>query len=136
MLVVIGILMLLVQIGLFLSFDFYRTYAFTSVRSETVTTLYKARSRAMANINQSPHGVKVLSSPTSLVIFQGSSYATRDTSKDEVIFPSSLVTISGMTEVVFSQISANATVTGGPLSFSLGPKNGNLSINQEGLIIW
>ncbi len=136
MLVVIGILLLLIQIGLFISLDFYGTYSYSSVRNELVTILNKARSRAMVNLNQSNHGIKILDNPASLVIFQGYSYASRTAELDEFFSLSISPEISGMSEVVFNQITGNATVTGGNLNYTAGPKTGVISINSEGLIIW
>lgn len=134
--VVIGmaIIAFLAGLGLFLSMDFYRGYSFNYERSLIVASLQKARSRAMANINQTPHGVYFDNDTHHYVIFQGTDYEHRDTTKDESFSASRTIVPSGLQEVVFEQLSGNAAST--TLSLSGEGKTAPISINGEGAIIW
>jgi prepilin-type N-terminal cleavage/methylation domain-containing protein len=140
--VTLGIIALIASIGMVLSFDFYRTYAFNSETDIVVSILQKARNQALSNIDLSssgspaPHGVKFLSEPERYVIFQGDSYVIREESLDEEIKASPTIfhdeDVSD-DEVVFEQLSANAD----DLSFIIkgtGAQEKTIIINSEGQI--
>ena len=133
--VVLGIFAILASVGLFVSFDFYRSYAFRSERNIVISILQKARAQALNNINQEPHGVKFLSN--SYVIFQGADYEDllRDTSFDEAIDAANSVAHSGLDEVVFEQLSGDASASG-EIILSDGVRTVGISINNEGRTSW
>lgn len=69
---VVAITGALLFLGLVMGFDTLKNYARRSEREVVVTVLTKARSRAMNNIGQSPHGVCLDASD--YVIFRGTQY--------------------------------------------------------------
>ncbi len=134
-LVVIGILVILSSLGLLVSLDFYRSYAFNSERDLAVAALQKARSQSLANINQAAHGVKIISSGK-YVIFEGDSYSAGSSSNLDLPADPS-ITASGSGEIVFEQISGRAV--GGQKQFILSDPKGRtaqITINPEGGIEW
>ena len=134
-LVVIGILVVLSSLGLLVSLDFYRSYAFNSERDLVVAALQKARSQSLSNINQSAHGLKIISSGR-YVIFEGDAYSSGSASNLDLPADPS-ITASGSGEIVFEQISGRAI--GGQKLITLSDPKGRsaqITINPEGGIEW
>ena len=57
LLIVVAIFGLLAALGLFVSFQTYRTYDFQDEVTRVTTALQPARSRSMANVDGVEHGV-------------------------------------------------------------------------------
>lgn len=134
---VMAIFIILASLGLFLSMDFYKSFAFHNERKILVSILQKARSQSLANINQKPHGMYIdyAANPKTYTLFQGSNYASRDVNQDIVFQASWAVTPLGMTEVVFSQLSGQASVSGGNLTLRDSiHSDAVIFINNEGRI--
>ncbi len=131
MIISVGILIIIMGLGLFLSMDFYRSYAFLTERNMAISILQKARSSAMANINERKHGVYF--EPDRYVLFEGENYAAHT---NAISFEtSSAISHSGMSEVVFEQLTGRANVSGGDLVLKdkIRPDI-IISINYEGRI--
>jgi len=131
--VVMAIFVVIMGFGLFIGMDVYRGYSFSSETDIAVSVFQRSRSRALNNVHGSPHGVYVASS--SYHMFVGDSYATRDTSKDETIPAHPSIALSGLNEVVFSQLSGDASPQG-VVVVSDGGRTSSISINHEGTINW
>lgn len=129
---VLGILSLLLMLTIPVSLNFLRNQYLTSDRHAVISLLEWARDQSLMNANQSDHGVKVLSN--SYVGFVGTTYATRDQSKDIVYPKSVIVTASGTNEVVFTSL--NATATSSTISLANTLKSYSITVNQEGTIDW
>ena len=84
-----------------------------------------------------PHGVRVQTG--SYIIFQGASYAARDTAVDEIIPAqngAARIAPASLTDVVFAQLSGSAAPMG---TIALLDGVGHVStttINSEGQITW
>ena len=140
LLVVMGMFLFAADFALFVSVDTLRGSAYRSDRSILITALQRARAQAMNNecfviscVDGKRHGVKILPNST-MVVFQGATYATRDTAADAV-FSLGIATTTGASEFVFSQLAA--TSTGGAVT--VVDQNGHTSIvtvGAEGSIIW
>lgn len=139
-LVVVSILTMLAGASLFFDVNNFRGTAFNSEMANLATALQTARANALNNVNQSEHGVAI--NPTGyvgFVIFEGSSYATRDTARDSKI--PSMYTIavepSSPTEVVFTQLSGIASPAGDlTLRDPQRDMTRTIGINYEGRIDW
>lgn len=132
-LIVIAILAGLAGLGLFVSIDFYKSYAFHSERNIVVSIIQKVRSQSLANINESKHGVYF--GTNNYVIFQGENYASRNATYDEIIQANSLVSHSGLTEIVFDQLTGLPAATAS-IVLSDGLRSSTISIGNEGRIDW
>ena len=130
-LIVIGLFGLLAGLGLFLSFDFYKSYAFRSERNTLVSVLEKARNQSLSNINQSPHGVHYM--PNNYIIFQGSAYVAADPNNQAV--PGNPVTVTWPGDFVFSQLAGESSASG-TITIIDGVRSTSISINNEGRIDW
>jgi prepilin-type N-terminal cleavage/methylation domain-containing protein len=133
-LIVLTIIAILVSIGSFAGYDFYKSYALNAERDVLVSSLIKARNQAVNNLNESPHGVFIDSNGYTL--FEGSSYASRDPAYDELIKSNSLMTLTGLEEIVFDQLTGNLTTLEGNIDLSNGTRSAVISLNNEGRIEW
>ena len=129
-LVVIAIFTLLIGLGLFMSMEAYRGFSFHSEQDTVVSVLQKARSRAMANIDQTAWGVCYIS--PNYVIFKGS---TCTVAGSDLIPANPSVTIAGLSGgIIFSQLAG--TSTGGVITVTQNNRVSTTTINYEGTIIW
>lgn len=119
-LVSLGIFTFLASLGLFISMDFYRSYSFRSQSSSLVSTLERARSQAMANINAAPHEVKIATSSYML---------------DSQAFSLDGITPSGLNDIVFTQLSGESNASGS-IRLTDGVHTATISLNYEGRISW
>jgi hypothetical protein len=127
-----GIFTFLASLGLFISMDFYRSYSFRTQSASLVSTLKRARSQAMGNINGTPHGVKIAT--TSYTLFQGASYGV-DPSYDQTFALDGGVTRAGLGEVVFTQLTGESNASGS-IQLTEGIHTATISLNYEGRISW
>lgn len=143
-LVVLSIFTMLGGLGLIVSLDSYRGYAFRGERDTIVRVLAKARSQSLSNVcigatctDGKPHGVRIATG--GYTIFQGASYDARESGVDELIASqSSGVSISGGApiDVVFAQLSADVAL---PQSIMLVDDAGHssaISVSAVGRISW
>ena len=142
-LVVIALLATISGFGLIVSIDSYRGYAFRADRDTLVSLLERARSQSMNNIcigasctNGRLHGVFIDAAGSQYILFQGSTYAARDSAVDEVVGASSLVSHSGLAEVVFAQLSGDANPAGDIVLSGMAGSVSTTSINARGQISW
>jgi Tfp pilus assembly protein FimT len=93
-----------------------------------------ARSNALSNRNDSPFGVRIFDVSSTLVVFQGASYATRNAAEDELITYSDTANITGTsTEVVFSRLYGTSTVDG-IFTVTNGSRTISVRVNSYGTI--
>ncbi len=144
LLVVIGIFAILSTIGLFLSFDFYRTYSFNAEQATLVSVLTKARSQSLANINGEEHGVRVVSGKYFLIKGSGTTFT------DDLEVPTgSATTVSGDDRIVFERLTAKAFKLSGSTRTACGNDANpceveltaqsickSVTINSEGRLEW
>lgn len=129
--IAIGLLALLTGLGLFLSFDFYRGYSFRYEERMLISMLQKARSMAINNIEQMPHGVRF--ETDHYIFFRGSAYDIHDPQNATIPFGTG-VTATGTVQFIFQQLSGNTST--GTIRLTDGTKNADITINNEGAIIW
>ncbi len=128
-LVVIGIIAMLFAIGSFMDLSSISRGSIMSEQSTLVAILQKARNRAMNNIDASSHGVRLESD--SFVIFRVSPL------EEEIIMRNSNIEPSGLSEVIFDQLSGNTDDHG---TIILKDVSGGLlaevKVFENGLIKW
>lgn len=142
-LVVIGIFAMLGTISLIVSLDSYRGYMFRNERDLIITSLQKARSQSVNNVcygacvNGRPHGVAF--SPGKTIIFQGTSFALRDVSADEVMnrsYNAVSITPGSLGEVVFAQLSGDVATPGYVTITDSLAHTSTTTISSNGQITW
>lgn len=130
-LVVIGVTVMLLSLGLFMSMDMFRGYSARSERNVVVSVLQKARSHAMANLNQSPWGVCMIGSE--YVIFRGAC-AVATGNQSIPASPSASVTGLSSPGIIFTQLSG--TTSPATITVSQDIRVATITIHYEGTILW
>ncbi len=130
----LSLLTMLAGLALAMSFDDYRAYSFFSEQNLLVGLLQKARSQSVNNIDQKPHGVYINRQPTRYILFEGLSFSARDPAQD-IIFPGNGgYALSGLSEVVFSQLSGASGNIGNIIMDDHAHAPVVIGINREGQI--
>ncbi len=133
-LIAVAIMTGVMALGLFLGLDALRGSYSRSERDTVVSLLTEARSRSMANIDESTWGVCV--SGANYVVFKGSVCdAVAATSELTPIGSGATITgLASASPVVFTALSG--TTTAAAVVVSEPTRTENISINYEGTIIW
>ncbi len=129
--IVLGISLLLLAIIPLTDSQAYRRYLLTSEKDSLVYTLQRARNQAINNVNQAPHGVYI--EQNAYILFQGASYASRNSAYDNIIPSSSQISKNGMQEIIFEQLNGNGN-TNGLITLSNNSHSLTISINTAGQI--
>ncbi|MEK7664226.1 MAG: prepilin-type N-terminal cleavage/methylation domain-containing protein [Patescibacteria group bacterium] len=150
LLVGIALLAIIVSLGLFLSFDFYRNFSVSSQANTIVSILQKARSQSLNNINQARHGVHFEdSSGLKYILFEcpaGIPCASYNLSYSGFeVKPAYGISLANSLplDVIFDQLSGCLSSTVNDCSQSQititvngGVNPYNININSEGRIDW
>ncbi|OGG52889.1 hypothetical protein A2851_04345 [Candidatus Kaiserbacteria bacterium RIFCSPHIGHO2_01_FULL_53_29] len=145
--IVMALVTIVGAFGLLLGTDSYRGYSFHSDHDILVAALQHARSQAIGNVclgegctHGMPHGVFIDAAHNRYVIFQGTNYATRDGEVDAALEAAPGMTRSGLSEIVFAQLSGSAnSAEAPPWGIVLTDPTGRTStttIESEGRIWW
>lgn len=122
--------------------EVFRGTIFRSSREVLISTLTTARTRALANMHGSSHGV-CYDAPD-MIIFRGDSYAPSESTNERVVGnPSfsisseddffSCETGSG---IVFEALTGNTTNEGDITISSTGHADETVRVNEAGTIVW
>jgi|SRR3989344_8915837 len=109
---------------------FYQTSVLGDVAETAITLLRRAQRQAIAEKNNSAFGVQFFAG--NMVLFQGTTYATRVVGQDEVFNFSNTVSVSGLSEVDFAAI-VGTTANIGSVIFSSGGQSKTITVNGKGL---
>ena len=123
-LIAIAILAVIFSLGLFISFDFYKSYSARSEREIIVSALQKARSLSMNNVSQTAYRVQFTDNPLTYTILP-----------ENLAVPASYgISITSPAlpfDISFDQLRGSSTAQTITLS------NGDvITINNEGQISW
>lgn len=99
--------------------------------SNTVQTLRRAQVLSQAADGDTTWGVKIQSG--SIVLFQGASYASRDSAYDETFDVPTSITPSGISETVFTKLSGNPQTTG-TITLSTETDTKSITLNGKGMV--
>ena len=143
MVIAVAIVTGVLGLGLLMSMDVYRGYRYRSERDIIVSLLQKARSRAMANIDETTWGVCSL--PPHYVVFRGIYSASA--AEHEMVPANSTVTLTGFplcgsgSEIIFDQLTGDLLPQLSPMTsekvITVTQINSTtIAINNEGRINW
>lgn len=133
-LVTLAILTTILAIGSFTNISLFKQEQILKEEMILVSTLQKARSRAMNNVDQSKHGVHIENGSKYYFIFKGNTYNPNDSTNEKISREDKII-ISGLTNVVFEQLSGN-TNEGNIKFINTENKEKNITISKNGLINW
>ena len=142
--VVIAILTIIIAFGMTVDFSSFTSDTFLAEESKIVSALERARSRAMANMcvgagcsDGKRHGFCYDESEDSYVIFQGDTCTT--TGSELIPANTNIAENAGTSfpaEIVFEQLTGNASSAPLNIIISDGTKTDTIEINVEGTINW
>jgi len=130
-LLVIGIISILLILIIPVSLDFYRNQELETQTQFLIQTLRRAQLKAMSVEFDSSYGVYI--SNQNYILFKGNSYLTRDARYDEVFNVPGIISMSGISEVVFSKLEGKPSTTGN-IILSINSGAETISINGIGRI--
>src|SRR3989344_4820009 len=122
-LVVLALVAFIAGFGLLMGFNSISRGSVAQERDLFLTSLLGARARALANVNESPHGVHI--EDDSFVLFEGNSYPGanhRILDRDD--------------DIIFEQLSGNVVEGVGTIVLSDGAQSVTIDINGVGRIEW
>jgi len=142
---VMGIIAIIGGLSVSFGIDTLRAYSFHSDRDLLVAALHHARAAAVGNICQTnsedvctdgrPHGVHVENGK--IVMYQTKTgYTARDASVDAVIDLNPSTTVTGVSDVVFSQLSGDVVTPGDIILTEPSGRISVITIGSEGQILW
>ena len=141
MLVVLALIVIVGNFALLVSFDTYRASSYESDRGSLISLLHHARAQAVDDVcagsgcmHGAAHGVSIQADK--YVLFQGSTYASRDVDEDSVVDTNPSVVHGGLSEVVFEPSSGNPLVTGDVVLMTANGHQSTITIGREGQIGW
>ncbi len=142
-LIILGLISVVGALGLIISLDDYRAFHMHNERDMVVAVLHKARSQAINNMcfgagctDGKPHGV-YFGHAGNYIIYQGTSYAARDTSVDEVIeAKDDAATVTGASDVTFAPLTGNVTATRTVTVTDISGRVSAITIEPEGRVWW
>lgn len=123
-LIAVALLAIIFSLGLFISFDFYKSYSARSERDTIVSILQKARSLSMNNVSQTGHRVQFTDNPLTYTILP-----------ENLAVPASygiyIASPALPFEISFDQLRGSGTAQ------TITLNNGDvITINSEGQISW
>jgi len=103
------------------------------VTSDLASSLRRAQLLSRSGASDSPWGVAIQNQQ--IILFQGTTYAARDTTFDEITTFGSIIDVTGITEVTFSQLYGIPSTTGAT-TFTSAENNVSktITINEIGLV--
>lgn len=129
---VVAILSAIAGFGFWASLEFYKRYNLDAEFNILTSVLKKVRNLSINNFNESAHGIFI--EPNRYTVFQGASYASRDSDFDEIYQPSG-INFSGVGEAVFSQLSGDSNASG-TIVLNYETRTRIIFINYDGKIDW
>lgn len=133
-LIVLGLIALLAGVGAVIGFDAVGRATAAGERDILVSLLVSARTKAMANVGEIEHGVYI--SPTEFILFDGASYGSSDPATHRPVDRTGAVSVTGDTEVVFSQLSGGVAAGDRSITLTDGASDAVIDINSAGRIEW
>ncbi|MCH8741575.1 hypothetical protein IH779_01615 [Patescibacteria group bacterium] len=127
-LLVIFIISILLAFILPISLDFYKNQQLRTHTQGILQTLRRAQLKTMSVELDSKFGVYIAND--NYILFKGNSFAARDIQFDEVFDLPQIITVSGLSEIVFSRLEGKPNITG---DIVLHSGNESMAINVNNL---
>ena len=132
-LIVIALIGFIISLGNVVNIDFYSREVRLSEQATLISILQKARSDAMNNIHTTSHGVHI--DNDTYTFFEGTNYNSNE-STNQAIKRNPNITISGLENIVFEQLSGNTENTGTIILEDTNNIEKFINIKANGLIDW
>jgi prepilin-type N-terminal cleavage/methylation domain-containing protein len=141
----IELLIVVAIVGIALSFS--AVFNIDSMARTNVTTerdllvslvLMSARSHALANINETAHGVHIDTDTHEYILFQGNSFNPNNIENKHIPYSSEHITITntGGDTILFEQLSGNTLQGSGTITIAHDDIQLEVTLNEAGQINW
>lgn len=130
-LIIVVIISILISLTLPLGLDFYRSQQLETHTQGIVQTLRRAQLKAMSSEADSNFGVYLTSE--NYTLFQGDSYNTRYSQYDEVFYLPAILTLTGLSQIVFSKLEGELNIAG-DIILKSNSETRTININEMGRI--
>ena len=131
LILVMGIIALLVAVSLSFSISFYKTRQLDIHLNGIVQALRRAQLKSMSVEDDSSFGVYLTSDH--YVLFKGGFYNTRDNVYDEIFELPGSLSVSGLSEIVFSRLKGIPSDTG-IITLTINNQSETIDINEKGRV--
>ncbi len=131
-LIVIGILAAIAGLSVLIGIDSVARGTVHQERDTLVSLLTGARTAALANVNESAHGVHI--SPTEFISFEGTSFGSG--LNKQPVPRNGAIEITGETDIVFAALSGNVLDGVGDIELIDANSTATVEINEGGRIEW
>lgn len=98
----------------------------------TVSAIRRAASYSRAGVGDSAYSVRI--NDTSVVLFKGTSYATRDQSFDETLIIPDIITTGGLTDIQFAKLTGMPNTSGSITLSTTTSDTRTITINAKGMV--
>lgn len=132
-LIVLALMSLAATVSILIGIDSISRSSAQSERDLAVTFLAAARTAALANVDQSPHGVHI--GDDEFVLFSGALYDAANP-LNRAYARESVIVVVGPEDVVFSPLSGAVETGAGTLTFTDAGQSATVDINAVGRIEW
>jgi prepilin-type N-terminal cleavage/methylation domain-containing protein len=119
-----------------LSLPFYRSFqsrADADTTAESITNMLR-RGQAYARGMQGDSTWSVRIQSTSATLYKGATFASRDTTLDETTPIPTAITVTGLTDITFSKLSATPSTTGNITLTATSNDIRTITLNAEGMV--
>ncbi len=135
LIVVVALLSLITGVGIVMSYSSIARANVIQERDTLVSLLLSgARARALANINESSHGVHIDAANHRYILFEGTSYPNN--TEPSVAFNEDLIIAASSDDIIFEQRSGNVLSGNGAITLTLNGRDIMFDINEAGRIDW
>jgi prepilin-type N-terminal cleavage/methylation domain-containing protein len=142
MLIVMGLVGVIASFGMAFSVSSIARSSVTGERDLFVTLLLRgARAEAIANVDESSHGIYIDNTCHRYILFTGNSFSPSAgcaTTPRQISFTNERITVTNAlgNEIVFEQLSGNVTKGAGTITLTNGEATQEIGINAVGQIDW
>ena len=137
--IVLGLIGVIAAFGVAMSYSSLSSTSVTQERDLFVTLLLRGtRAAAIANLEETAHGVQIDNTNHRYILFDGTSYDEDATSNRSVPYTSEAIAITntGGDTIVFKQLSGDVITGGGVITITNGSATQEITIRNSGQIDW
>lgn len=137
--IVLGLIGVIAAFGVAMSFSSLSRTSVTQERDLFVTLLLRGtRAAAIANLEETAHGVQIDNTNHRYILFNGTNYDENATSNRNVPYTSESITVTNTSgdTVVFEQLSGAVITGGGVIAITNGSATQEITIRNSGQIDW
>jgi prepilin-type N-terminal cleavage/methylation domain-containing protein len=137
--IVLGLIGVIAAFGVAMSFSSLSQTTVTQERDLFVTLLLRStRSAAVANLEESSHGVQIDNANNRYILFNGTTYVDGAASNRVIPYTNEAISIdnTGGNTIVFEQLSGDVAVGSGTVVIANGDASAEIIIRESGQIDW